>query len=115
HGTGWLQAEFPAPVEVARLVWSRDVTNRYHDRLATTYKVEVSDDGRAWNTVATDEGRAPPGGDYRVSRSAAVKALDPEQQKKRQELREELYQLGVPRPSEVRSGPQVGEGINGRF
>jgi len=115
RGTGWVQVELPAPTKIARVVWSRDTKNRYHDRFATAYKVEVSEDGRAWHTVATGADRAAPGHDHRVSRSALLKALDPSQRKKRQELLAELRKLGAPGPNEVKSGPQVGEGINGAF
>jgi hypothetical protein len=110
-----VQVELPAAAKIARVVWSRDAQNRYHDRVATAYKVEVSEDGRAWHTVATGEDRAAPGQDHWVSRSASVKALDPGQRRKRQELLDGLRKLGAPGPNEVKSGPQVGEGINGGF
>jgi hypothetical protein len=115
RGKGWLQVELPAPAAVARLVWSRDTQNRHHDRVATAYKIEVSINGSAWTTVATAEGRAAPGQHHVISRSTLVKALDPCQQEKRQELIAELRKLGASWPSDFKSGPQVGEGINGKF
>jgi hypothetical protein len=115
RGKGWLQVELPAPVAIARLVWSRDTQNRHHDRVATAYKIEVSTGGSAWTTVATAEGRAAPGQHHVISRSTLVKALDSCQQEKRQDLIAELRKLGAYWPSDVKSGPQVGEGINGKF
>jgi hypothetical protein len=100
---------------VSRVVWGRDALNRLQDRVATAYKVEVSADGRAWQTVATGEDRAAPGQDCGVSLSAAVGVLDPGRQEMRRELLEELRRLGVSRPGEVKSGPQVGEGVKGGF
>lgn len=115
RGSGWVQVKLPAPAKVARVVWSRDAQNRYHDRFATVYKVEVSEDGRAWETVATGEDRAAPGHDHGISRSAQIRALDASQRQKRQELLAELRRLGAPAPNVVKSGPQVGEGISGGF
>jgi hypothetical protein len=115
RGAGWLRVELPAPARIARVVWSRDAAGRHHDRIPSAYKVEVSGDGRAWQTVATGEDRAVPGRDYWISRSAMVKALDPGQRKRHQGLLDELRKLGVPRPNEVKSGPQVGENVNGAF
>jgi hypothetical protein len=115
RGKGWLQAELPDAAKIDRVVWSRDALNRYHDRFATDYRVDVSADGRAWRTVATGNDRAAPGHEPRVSRSKLVKALDASQRKKHQELLDKLNKLGVPRLKEVKSGPQVGEGVNGGF
>jgi hypothetical protein len=115
RGRGWLQVELPAPTTISRLVWGRDAQNRYHDRFATVYRVEVSEDGTNWQTVATSEDRVVPGDNQGVSRSALLKALDPTQRKKRHELLAELRKLGAPPPNQVKSGPQVGEGVNGGF
>jgi hypothetical protein len=115
RGKGWLQVELPAPAKIARIVWARDTANRHHDRIPTVYNIEASEDGRAWRTVATGKDRVAPGPGPVVFRSALVKALDPGQQKKRRELLDELRKLGAPAPNEIRSGPQVGEGVNGGF
>ena len=96
-------------------MWGRDAQNRHHDRFATIYKIEVSEDGTSWQIVATSEDRVVPGDNQGVSRTALLKALDPGQRKKRHELMAELRKLGAPGPIEVKSGPQVGEGINGGF
>jgi len=114
-GKGWVQVELPALAKIARVVWGRDALNRCHDRVPSVYKVEVSEDGGAWQTVATGEGRAAPGRADGFSRSTLVKALSPCQQNKRQELMDELRKLGAPGPNEVKSGPQVGERVNGAF
>lgn len=115
RGKGWLQVELPAATKIGRLVWSRDAMGRHQDRIPSAYKVEVSGDGLAWQTVATGEDRAVPGYDYWISRAAMVKALDVGQRKRHQELLHELKKLGVARPSPVKSGPQVGEGVTGAF
>lgn len=54
RGKGWAQIELPAPALVSRVIWSRDgsPTPRFRDRVPTAYRVEVSEDGAAWKTVA---------------------------------------------------------------
>jgi hypothetical protein len=114
-GKGWVQVELSASAKIDRVVWSRDTLNRYHDRVPSSYTIEVSEDGGAWQTVATSEGRAAPGNTDGFSRSTLVKALEPAQQKKRQELLLELIKLGAPRPNECKSGPQPGDFIRKFF
>jgi hypothetical protein len=70
---------------------------------------------RSVHTVASSEGRAAPGQGPWLSRATLVKALEPSQRRKRQDLMDELAILGAPGPSDIKSGPQVGEGGNGRF
>jgi hypothetical protein len=110
-GKGWLQVELPAAAKINRVVWGRDALNRYHDRVPSSYTIEVSEDGGAWRTVASNEGRTPPGKSDGVSRAALVKALDADQQKKRAAWLNQLVELGMPRPNQYRSGPQVGDVI----
>lgn len=61
-GKGWVQLEFAATHLIDRVVWSRDREEvpRYNDRLPTEYEVEVSEDGRHWQRVATQQDRLPP-------------------------------------------------------
>ena len=63
RGKGWVQLEFAKVETIDRVAWSRDRDNvpRYNDRLATAYRIEVSLDGSAWQTVATAEDRLPLG------------------------------------------------------
>ncbi|MFO0810777.1 MAG: DUF1553 domain-containing protein [Gemmataceae bacterium] len=58
-GGGWVRVEFAGPARIDRVVWSRDRTEppRYKDRVATEYRIEVSDDGATWTTVATSADR----------------------------------------------------------
>jgi hypothetical protein len=114
-GKGWLQVELPAAAKINRVVWSRDPGGKYRDRVASVYKIETSEDGKIWQTVATDEGRPLWGADYWVPRAALVKALDAEQRKQHSDLILELKKLGGPRLNEVKSGLQVGESVPGGF
>ena len=60
-GGGWVQFEFAQPVEIDRVIWSRDRSDnpRFKDRVATRYEIAVSDDGDHWRPVATDVDRLP--------------------------------------------------------
>jgi hypothetical protein len=51
-GKGWVRLELPRVEKIARVVWGRDREGRYRDRLARTYAIEVSTDGKAWAAVA---------------------------------------------------------------
>ena len=49
----WVQIEFPKPVTVATLVFTRDREGRYSDRLPASIEIRVSSDGTSWKTVAS--------------------------------------------------------------
>jgi len=63
--TGWVQINLPAPARVHRLVWGRDRTGRFGDRVAIRYTVELATGPDTWVTVASADDRAPfqPGAD----------------------------------------------------
>jgi hypothetical protein len=58
----WVAFEFPKPVTIDHVCWSRDRTEEYKDRLATSYRIEVcaSDDGDSWTLVADSSDRQAP-------------------------------------------------------
>lgn len=58
-GRGWVILEFPRIVQSDRVVWGRDREGAFSDRLATSYRIEVSDDSGKWRVVAGSEDRAP--------------------------------------------------------
>jgi hypothetical protein len=114
-GKGWLQVELPAAARINRVVWSRDPGGKYQDRVASVYRIELSEDGTHWQTVATDEGRPLPKVDYWVPRTAIVKVLDPKQRQQHADLIAELKKVGGSGLNGVKSGLQVGESVPGGF
>jgi hypothetical protein len=56
-GAGWVELEFPDTFEVDRVIWGRDREQKFTDRLATRYRIEVAAAGAAWTIVATSEDR----------------------------------------------------------
>jgi hypothetical protein len=93
RGWGWAQVEFPDTVTVSRVVWSRDAgaAPQFHDRVPSHYEIAVSQDGKAWKTVATQAKRAATT-EHWLS-EYADKYLSPDQRRQRQELTQELEKL----------------------
>ncbi|MDB4807615.1 DUF1553 domain-containing protein [bacterium] len=58
-GKGWVQLEFDHPIVIDRIVWGRDRTGSFKDRLPVQYKIEVEDDEGNWKTVAASSDRLP--------------------------------------------------------
>ena len=58
-GKGWVQLEFNEPVLIDRIVWGRDRTGKFKDRLPIRYKIEVDDQHGEWKTVAESSDRLP--------------------------------------------------------
>lgn len=56
-GSGWVQIDFPANTKITRVVWSRDRTGRFSDRLATQYKIEALTVRGQWRQVSSSDGR----------------------------------------------------------
>ncbi len=69
HGGGWVQLEFPTVVEINRVAWGRDRTRKFKDRLPTKYRIETSQDGRDWTTVAQHDDRVPMGTPFDTHRT----------------------------------------------
>ena len=56
-GKGWVQLDFPEPVTISKIQWARDREEKFADRLATDYRIEVAD-GSGWKLVADSKDRA---------------------------------------------------------
>jgi hypothetical protein len=61
-GKGWVQIEFAKASSVERIEWSRDRADRFSDRLAIDYTIELSVDGKSWSLAASSNDREPFGG-----------------------------------------------------
>jgi hypothetical protein len=59
RGQGWVLIELPRSAVIERIVWGRDREQKFADRLASAYRIEVSADGRRWKTVAGSWDRLP--------------------------------------------------------
>ncbi|HEX5106513.1 MAG TPA: DUF1553 domain-containing protein [Pirellulaceae bacterium] len=59
QGGGWIELEFPQSVEIEAVRWGRDREEKYKDRLAIEYTLEVAGEDGAWTAVATHRDREP--------------------------------------------------------
>jgi hypothetical protein len=58
-GKGWVELEFPETVTVHRVVWGRDREEKFKDRLATDYRIEVATGAGEFKLVASSADRRP--------------------------------------------------------
>ena len=52
-GKGWVELEFPETITINKVVWSRDREEKFKDRLATNYRIEVASGANAWQVIAS--------------------------------------------------------------
>jgi hypothetical protein len=57
-GKGWVQLEFPSVIKIDRIVWGRDREEKFKDRLAIDYRIEVAVERDQWRLVASAADRA---------------------------------------------------------
>jgi Protein of unknown function (DUF1553)/Protein of unknown function (DUF1549) len=62
HGRGWVQIELSEPIEIDRIVWGRDRSGRYGDRLPYRYEIAIAAELGEWRVVASSVDRIPFGG-----------------------------------------------------
>ena len=58
-GKGWVQLEFPEATAIERIVWGRDREEKFKDRLAVDYRIEVASAADDWKLVASSADRWP--------------------------------------------------------
>jgi hypothetical protein len=54
---GWVQVEFAQPVRIDRVVWGRDRTGKYTDRLPVDYRIEAESQSGVWTLLASSDDR----------------------------------------------------------
>lgn len=54
---GWVQIEFAEPVVIDRIVWGRDRTDQYRDRLPVSYRIEAATKPEQWELLASSSDR----------------------------------------------------------
>ena len=109
---GWAKIEFAAPVEVDRILWSRDRLGRFHDRLATNYVVELESPDGVWQVVASSDDRDPPGGIVPKDPGPDLARLAADVRTQAERMLPERDRLLAQLPS-LESQPQVYAGIFG--
>ncbi|HMJ90357.1 MAG TPA: DUF1549 and DUF1553 domain-containing protein [Candidatus Acidoferrum sp.] len=71
RGKGWVEVEFAEPGTIDKVIWGRDREQRFADRLAIEYRIEVTIDQTNWTVIASSADRHP----YLADRKKAALAL----------------------------------------
>ena len=91
-GKGWAIVAWPIPLLVDRVVWGRDRLERYQDRLATDYSVEVETGAGQWRVVRDVDRPGEAGAKPMPSTSEHEELL-----RRREDLRVRLAELSMTR------------------
>jgi len=59
NAAGWVELELPELTTIDRIEWGRDREGQFSDRVATSYRIEVSLGGDQWQLVASSDDRQP--------------------------------------------------------
>ena len=81
-GAGWVQIEWPEVQTIDRVIWSRDRTGQFKDRLAIRYRIEVATEPGKWTTVAGSWDRVPFGASESERESLSAQALSEDGQQR---------------------------------
>ena len=92
-GRGWVEVEFPREEQIGQVVWSRDRTGEYTDRLATAYQVEVTDSAGRWHRVASSQDRKSYSPDAKPVSTQSWAGLPPDERKQAEILEQEKNAL----------------------
>ncbi|HEY2951693.1 MAG TPA: DUF1553 domain-containing protein, partial [Verrucomicrobiae bacterium] len=57
--TGWVELEFPQIMTIDRVLWGRDREQKFTDRLALDYRIEVAAGSNDWRVAASSHDRQP--------------------------------------------------------
>ncbi len=58
-GQGWVQIDFPVAKRIQRVVWGRDRSSRFQDRIAIRYRIEAAAEPGPWRPIASSDDREP--------------------------------------------------------
>ena len=89
---GTIEITFASPQMIQRMVWGRDRSEKFRDRVASAYSIEAKREDGTWAEVANGANRRPPTGD---AAKALIALLSPDLQldyQKKNEARASLQQ-----------------------
>ncbi len=110
RGQGWVELEFPKVVSIDRVVWGRDREQKYRDRLATEYRIEVATGSNDWRLVASSADRQPYVADRKPEESFGLAGLAPEAAGRAKKLLEDRARQET-RIAELSRTPMVYAGV----
>ncbi|MCW5554150.1 MAG: PSD1 domain-containing protein [Verrucomicrobiae bacterium] len=93
RGKGWVELEFAETVAIHRVVWGRDREQKFADRLAIEYRIEVAVSSNDWRIVASSVDRLPYKSGVQEQPVVSVAGLTAEQVAEVKNLQAERKQL----------------------
>lgn len=94
-GEGWVQIEFPEEMEIDRIVWGRDRTGRYKDRLALEYEFRITDGAGNHQVLSASDSRLAYTGEPDLIAGIDVSTLNSNEKAELEMLRKELEPLSA--------------------
>ena len=94
RGKGWVELEFPKAIAISRVVWGRDREQKFKDRLATQYRLEVAGEDGAWRLVASSADRQSYRPDAPFTSGVSTNHLSPKEAERVESLLAEQMKLG---------------------
>ncbi len=84
RGKGWVELEFAEPTRIEKVVWGRDREQRFTDRLALDYRIEIASGSNDWQVVASSSDRQ----NYKVGKKMepSLAGFSPEQTARAKQL-----------------------------
>ena len=79
RGKGWVELVFAEPVVIDKIIWGRDREQRYTDRLAIDYRIEISTGSNDWRIIASSADRQPYASGRKRSPHTSLAGLSTEQ------------------------------------
>ena len=73
---GWIELEFPESTLINKIIWGRDREQRFKDRLALDYRIEIATKSNDWRVIATSNDRQPYRPNEKPSVLASVEGLN---------------------------------------
>ena len=110
RGHSWVELEFSETVTVNRVVWGRDREQKYTDRLATDYRIEVATGSNDWRLVASSADRQPYVADRKEPAALNLSGLPPAEAARAKELLAERAEH-VARLAELNQAPIIYGGL----
>jgi hypothetical protein len=104
RGKGWVELEFAEPSRIEKVVWGRDREQRFADRLAVDYRIEIASGSNDWKVVASSNDRQNYQAGKKVEPSLA--GFRPEQVARAKQLFTERAALEM-RITELAKAPMV--------
>lgn len=106
RGKGWVELEFAETVLINRIVWGRDREQKFADRLATDYRIEVATGSNDWRIVASSADRQPYKPGAKEQPVVSVAGLTPDQAAEGKRLQAERKELEA-RIAELAKVPMI--------